>query len=232
MDKADGLALRVSRFINKVTRVVSRILQILNSGDIAAASTEYMTLWTTLTTAERRLSHWIDLQPALDHEFDPYMRNMQYSAIITGYHVMQLLANLMTHQPACPIAVEDVYSHRRYCLQSIRVASRGVIDNVPYAMGPLAKGRDKSPRVLFDALKLVWPLSAIYIVPTARPEHRAAAEKVLQFIGKEVGVLKALNAKPGQVDLPAEVLVPRDAGELLEAPFALPPSQGFDLGIG
>ena len=71
MDKADGLALRVSRFINKVTRVVSRILQILNSGDIAAASTEYMTLWTTLTTAERRLSHWIDLQPALDHEFVP-----------------------------------------------------------------------------------------------------------------------------------------------------------------
>jgi hypothetical protein len=159
------------------------------------------------------------------------MRNMQYSAIITGYHVMQLLANLMTHLPACPVPVEQVYSHRRYCLQSIQVASRSVIDNVPYAMGPLAKGRDKSPRVLFDALKLVWPLSAIYIVPTARPEHKVAAEKVLQFIGKEVGVLQALYTKPGWIDLPVEVLVPRDAGEALEVPFVLASSQEFDLGI-
>ncbi len=231
MDRSEGMALYVARFIDKVAQVVSRTLKILRAGDFTAAASEYMALWTTLTTAERSINDWIDIQPALEHEFDPYMRNLQYSAIITGYHVMQLLVNLMTHYTPCPVPVEEVFAHRRYCLQSIRVASYGVIDNVPYAMGPFAKGRDKSPRVLFDALKLIWPLSAIYIVPTTRPEHKKAAEKVLQFIGKEVGVLQALNTQPGKVDLPMEVLVPRDVGEPLEVPWVSPPCKDFDLGL-
>lgn len=230
-DSSDGMPLQVARFVNKVAVVVSRTLTILRSGDFAAAASEYLGLWTRLTTAERCLNDWIDSQPALEHEFDPYMRNLQYSAIITGYHVMQLLVNLMTHSTACPVPIEDVFAHRRYCLQSIRVASCGVIDNVPYAMGPFAKGRDKPPRVLFDALKLVWPLSAIYIVPTTRPEHKEAARQVLQFIGKEVGVLQALNVKPTKVDLPQEMLVPRDVGEPLEVPWVSPPSNEFDLGL-
>lgn len=210
--EGESLALQISRFISIACHVQCLAMRALRARDFAKASRIFRDIWKELVDAETKLNDWIDGKPAFLHDLDPYMRNMQYSAIVKGYHIMQLLINFLTHYPPCPVPVEELLVHRRYCIQTVRVASQSILQNVPFAIGPLAKGKDKSPRVLFDALKLIWPLSAIYMVSTSLPEQRKQALSLLIFIGKEVGVRQALKSRPEIIMLPDESLSPLDIG--------------------
>jgi hypothetical protein len=88
------------------------------------------------------------------------------------------------------------------------VAGQVIVDSVRIALGSLAAGKDKSPRILFDALKMVWPLTAVYIAGATLPHQRREAEAALVFIGKEIGIRQALNTYPGRLPLPLEARQP------------------------
>ncbi|KAK5987385.1 hypothetical protein PT974_11512 [Cladobotryum mycophilum] len=203
----EGLTLYVSKFIAKFSAIQSRILGILRRRDFPLASSEFYTLFNGMIEAQQQLQDYIDSKVG-DHVLDLYMVNLQHSACVKGYHIMQLLVNFLTHYAPCPIPLEQLREHRAFCLQQVHSAAEGILENMPQALGPLAKGKDKSPKVLFDALKVVWPLICIFIIPSGRPEHRLAAEGILVYIGKELGVRQALNTYPGDMLLPQEAQEP------------------------
>lgn len=213
MNEDEGLALHIARFIAKVCTFQSRAMPLVRNKEFEGVAEYYQEAWTLMTAAENELDAWTDHQPAFSHELDPYMRNMQYSATIKGFNVLQMMGNMLTHYPQSPVPLQDVVAHRKYCLQSIRVSAQSIISNIPYAIGPMAKGRDKSPRVLFDALKLVWPLTSIYITKTTLPEQQRAAGMTLQFMSRELGVRQASRSHSNMTALAPEAEAPLEVGD-------------------
>lgn len=198
----------MSVFITKCTHVQAMILNLLRRRDFAAAEEQYEMLIQTLAAAEKEVNEYVQTAADCTHDMDVYMRNLYYSAIIKGYSYILLLANFLTHYAPCRITMDQLRAQRTTCLRMVREAGQYIVDSVPAALGPLAAGKDKSPRVLFDALKMVWPLTAVYIVGATLPEQKSEAEVALIFIGKEVGVRQALNTYPGRLPLPLEARQP------------------------
>ncbi|TWU77875.1 hypothetical protein ED733_004352 [Metarhizium rileyi] len=197
----------VAEYITKCVRVQATILTLLHGRDFAAAEEHYWGLTEQLATAEAKVNEYI-MSTDCTHEMDIYMRNIYYSAIIKGYHHLLLLANFLTHYVSCSITLPQLRAQRTYCLQMVRAAGKSIIDSVPTVLGPLATSKDKPPRLLFDALKMVWPLSAVSFFGFTTPEQKREAEAALIFIGKEAGVREALNTYSKIAPLPLESYQP------------------------
>lgn len=180
----------------------------LRRRDFRAADEQYESLIAKLVTAEKEFNSYVKTAADCSHDMDVYMRNLYCSAIIKGYTYIMLLTNFLTHYASSRITLGQLQTQRARCLDMVRAAAQSIVDSVPVALGPLAAGKDKSPRVLFDALKMVWPLTAVYIVDGTLPEQKSEAEVALIFIGKEVGVRQALNTYPGKLPLPLEARQP------------------------
>ncbi|KID88112.1 C6 finger domain protein [Metarhizium guizhouense ARSEF 977] len=204
----EGFTLHVSVFITKCTHVQATILNLLLRRDFAAAEEQYESLVAQLAEAEKHVNNYVRTATDSTHDLDVYMRNLYYSAIIKGYSYLLMLANFLTHYAPCRITLHQLRAQRTHCLQMVRAAGQFIVDSVPYSLGPLATGKDKSPKVLFDALKMVWPLTAVYIVGATLAEQKSEAEAALLFIGREVGVRQALNTYPGKLLLPLEARHP------------------------
>ncbi|KND90283.1 hypothetical protein TOPH_05164 [Tolypocladium ophioglossoides CBS 100239] len=208
LQDGEAYSLHVSIFITKCAHVQARILAILRLCDFRAAESEYQTLVSQFTEAEEELDEHLAASNRYSHDLDSYMNNLYSSAIVKGYHYIQLLANFLTHYPASKLSLEDLGAQRARCLQKTRRAAQDIINSVPWILGPLACGKDKSPKVLFDAMKMIWPLTSVYVLSTTLPEQKSEAEAALIFIGKEIGVRQALNTYPGRFPLPLEAEQP------------------------
>ncbi|RFU75571.1 zn2-c6 fungal-type dna-binding domain [Trichoderma arundinaceum] len=205
----EGLGLHICIFISKVCTVQARIYSLLRRRDFPGASKEYSELFVQMKAAQRELEDWMASNPAGDHLLEIYVISLYQSAVVKGYHVMHLLINFLTHYPPCPTPLEQLRADRRYSIETAQTAAQGILDAVPRVLGPLsAKGKEKSPKALFDALRVIWPLIAVYVMGICRPEQRLAAEDLLFYIGRELGVRQALNKYPDGLTIPQEAREP------------------------
>lgn len=208
MYPGEGLSLYVSMFINKVAHIQCRVLSLIRSRNFVMASSEYDTLVNEMADAHGELDAWILANKVIDHEMNPYMHDLRQSTLVKGYHLMLLLANFLTHYPSCHVSLDSLNTYRKFCVQTVRTAAQAIIDRTPKAMSTLVKDKEKTPKGLFDALKLIWPLTSVYVITSTLPEQKAQAELALAFIGKEIGVRQALSTYPGNVPIPQEALHP------------------------
>ncbi|KAF7562785.1 hypothetical protein G7046_g1359 [Stylonectria norvegica] len=210
MGANEGVGLSVCMFITSVAHVQARILTMLRCRDFVAASREFNHLVGTMTQAKDQLDIWLETKAKVGQILDPYMKNMYSSTCVKGYHVLLLFCNFLTHHIASPIPLDMIRELRRSCIKIVRSSAQEVLDSLKVTLDPLTFKKDMSPKVLFDALKLVWPLTAVYVIQTVLPEQRAAAAKALQYIGRELGIRQALKAYPGGYPLPIEAEKPLD----------------------
>ncbi|KAK2589765.1 hypothetical protein QQS21_012555 [Conoideocrella luteorostrata] len=208
--EGEGYSLYVAVFITKCTHVQATILSLLRRRDFVAAEGQYESMVEQLTAADDELQNYANTKSDYNEKFDIYMRNLYCSAIIKGYSYLLLLANFLTHHASSRVPLHQLRSERAQFVKMVRVAAQSILDSIPVALGPLKTGKDKSPRVLFDSIKMVWPLTAVYLVGPTLPEQKNQAEIALTFIGKVVGVRQALNTYPGKMPLPLEARVPLD----------------------
>ncbi|OAQ91750.1 N-terminal fungal transcription regulatory domain-containing protein [Purpureocillium lilacinum] len=202
--EGEASTLCVSVFVVKCAHVQARIFTILSTRDFGAAEAEYRELVDEMDLADAEFVQSAAGLHDTAHELDAYMRNLYHSAVVKGYHYIQLMANFLTHYAPSTLTLEELRARRDACLEKTQLAAQEILDSVPWILGPLASGKDKSPKVLFDALKMVWPLTSVYVVSTTLPEQRVQAEVALVFIGKEVGVRQALKTYPAGLALPPE----------------------------
>ncbi|KAL7932238.1 hypothetical protein V8C35DRAFT_307757 [Trichoderma chlorosporum] len=208
MHPGEGLGLAISFFIIKVCSIQARILNLLRRRDFPAASGEYPDLFAQMKAAEHEFEDWVETNFVGDHVLEIYAISLYQSAILKGYHVVQLLINFISHWPPCSAPLEQLKRDREYCIKTAQSAAQGILEGVPRVLGPLATGKDKSPRTVFDALRIIWPLIAVYVMGSSRPEQRLAAEGILFYIGRELGVRQALNTYPDKMLLPEESAEP------------------------
>lgn len=208
----EGLGLHISEFITEICSIQARVFRFLRRRDFPGASREYPDLFARMKAAERKLEAWMESNPMGEHMLEIYAMSLYQSAIVKGYNGMQLLINFLTHYPACPTPLEQLREDRKYGVETAQAAAQGIIELVPRVIGPLAKANDKSPKAVFDALRVIWPLICVYVMPICRTDQQLAAEGILFYIGRELGIRQGLNRYPGRISLPQEANQP--LGEL------------------
>lgn len=161
-----------------------------------------------MKAAEQEFEEWVEKYYVGTHILEIYAMSLYHSAIVKGYHVMRLLINFLTHYPPCQIPLEQLKEDREYSVKTAQNAAQGILESVPRVLGPLSSSKVKSPKTVFDALRVIWPLISVYLMDICRSEQRLAAEGLLFYIGRELGVRQALNTYPDTLTLPPEAKEP------------------------
>lgn len=205
----------VSEFIRKISHLQSDILTIVRRNDYEMASRNYHTLVDGIIQAENEADVSFARMTDRPNLMDSFWRQMYCSARVKCYHVAQLYINFLSHYRHCPATPREMELLRELCIQRVRSAAQEVLDTIPMTLEPLISNNDKSPKMLFDALMIIWPLSAVYITPLVLPEQIGSAETALLFIGRELGIKQALSAYPGTAAtrVPPQAMIPHGFGE-------------------
>ncbi|KAL7894673.1 hypothetical protein HDV64DRAFT_271622 [Trichoderma sp. TUCIM 5745] len=205
----EGLGLQVCLFIVKVCSVQARIFSLFRRRDFSGASREYNDMLTQMKAATQELEDWMGLNPANSHMLETYVISLYQSAIVKGFNAVRLLINFITHYAACPIPIQQLRADRDYCIEMAQASAQGIIESAPRILGPLAaKGKERSPKSVFDAVRTLWPLICVYLLEICLPEQRLAAEEYLFYIGRELGVRQGLNTYSAKLSLPPEARAP------------------------
>lgn len=197
MLSGEQLLIIVSDFIRKAASIQFAMLAILRRNDYVAASREYHDLVDGIVKAENEADVQFTRMTDVDNTANSACRQVYRSALVKCYHIAQLYVNFLSHYRACSITPTELEHRRDHCIQKVRSAAQEILDFVPGTLEPLSANHDKSPKVLFGAMMVIWPLCAVYITPSTLPEQIGAAEDALLFIGKELGIKQALSAYPG-----------------------------------
>ncbi|KAF9770416.1 hypothetical protein IL306_012040 [Fusarium sp. DS 682] len=209
----EELAVEVSDYICKMCYVQKRMLDIIRARGFDTAALEYYNLVGIIFQAEDYFTTFNASYHHIDEVFNPYLRNMLNSARVKGYHVILSYANFLTHHPNAPIPMHELKVLRSHCVYRVRDSATHVMESVDRHLDPASFRNNPSPRTVFDALKLIWPLTAVYLVPSTLDEQSEAAGKSLQFIGRELGVRQGLKVNKGESTLPPEAEAPSELAE-------------------
>lgn len=205
----EALGLYVSRFITKVCSVQAKIFSFFRRRDFSGASRDYNDLFAQMKAATHELEDLMESNPMDNHMLEIYVISLYQSAIVKGFNAVKLLINFLTHYPPCSIPLQQLMADRDYCIEIAQRAAQEIIESIPRILGPLAaKGKDKSPKTVFDAVRTLWPLICVYVIDICRSEQRLAAEEYLFYIGRELGVRQGLNTYSGKLALPQEARTP------------------------
>ncbi|KAG9507198.1 hypothetical protein J7337_000747 [Fusarium musae] len=222
----EGLAVEVGDYICKMAHVQKRMLDIIRARDFDTAALQYYDLIGIVFKAEDHFTTFDADYHYIDEVFNPYLRNMLNSARVKGYHVILTYANFLTHHPGAPIPLQELKVLRSHCVYRVRDSAKLVMEAVNRHLDLASFRNNPSPRTVFDALKLIWPLTAVYLVPSTLNEQSEAAGESLQFIGRELGVRQGLKVNKGESTLPPEAEAPSQLAE--DAAFdPLPTSRGL-----
>ncbi|WDK14558.1 hypothetical protein CGRA01v4_05839 [Colletotrichum graminicola] len=203
--------LQIGRSISSTCSLLSELVPVVRSGDTQRAVAAYEPLLSEFNHAELAMSEWMRAAPEDQKGPAPtfeYFWNSWRSAQIKVHHMMILLTNLVEHAPNCPFSPEALQLRRELCLQAIAAASRDIFDTIPTFLGGKAPRADSNSLTAYnDAVRLIWPLTHMYIIPTTPTHLRVAAREALLRIGTEQGIMAALEPRPGLAEFfPLEAL--------------------------
>lgn len=205
----EAFGLHVSLFMTKVCSVQARVFSFFRRRDFSGASREYSDLFAQIKAATHEVEDWMESNAMDNHMLEIYVISLYQSAIVKGYNAVKLLINFLTHYPPCSIPLQQLMADREYCVEIAQISAQGIIESVPRILGPLAaKGKDRSPKTVFDAIRIIWPLICVYVIDVCRSEQRLAAKEYLFYIGRELGIRQGLNTYSGKLTLPQEARVP------------------------
>ncbi|KAG5986336.1 hypothetical protein E4U43_005557 [Claviceps pusilla] len=201
----------VAVYITKCAHILAIISPILQQHDLAAAEAQYECLVQQLGEAEEQVDQYVETTGPIDYSQDLtlYMHNMYLSASIKSHSYILYLANLLMHSGRSQRPSQaELRAQRAHCVRRVRAAAQQIVDNSLAALSTLKAARDRPPWVLFDALKMVWPLTSVYVSGVALAAQRTQAHAGLLFIGHEVGVRQALHAVAENRTLSLEARLP------------------------
>lgn len=185
-------------------------MPIARLGDAQQACAQYEELLAECDKAELAMLEWIQSAPQYQFESGPvfhYFWSSWRSTRIKLHHMLILVTNIVEHAPECPFQREALRARRELCLEIIGATAQDVVDGIPKSLGGSMSEMDpQSPAAYFDALRLIWPLSQVYVMPTVPRHMRKIARNALYRIGREKGILVALQPRPGGLNFPPEAM--------------------------
>lgn len=180
-------------FMQECCSIQARMLALLRREGAAAASAAYLDLSNQLDEAVTEATTSFTAAPLADDLLNKYWWSAQRAAAAEAYHIEQLCINYLANSPACKIPPHQLQSRRQRCLDKIHDAASGILDYASMSMSSATPQGQWGPSMLFRAIQLVWPLVAVYTIPSTSQEHKSRAQTWLIFIGKSLGVRQALR---------------------------------------
>lgn len=199
----------IAIFQKKVSRFQARASEIILQGDTALASAEYSSLFKELTEAENELGEFASSLERHSHHSDDFMMVMHLAAIVKAYNILLLLTNFTTHDETNPTPFDTLYKRRDYCLVRVRDAAWKILAATPDLIADLIRKQYNVFDALFQALKLVWPLTAVRLMPSTLPQQKAQAAQGLLIIGRQLGIKQATRSYSMVDAIPQEARFPR-----------------------
>lgn len=185
-------------------------MPIARQGDTGRACAEYDDIAAACDAAELAMLEWARGAPEYRTEAGPvygYFWNTWRSARIKLHYMMILLANVVEHAPDCPFEPAVLERRRGLSTGIIAATARDIVESIPRSLGGKMPDQDPhSPATFFDAARLVWPLSHLYVIPVSPRDLRIVARDTLLRIARERGILTALKPRAGGLQFPAEAL--------------------------
>ncbi|TEA14924.1 Beauvericin cluster-specific repressor BEA4 [Colletotrichum sidae] len=179
-------------------------------GDREAACACYDELVQGCDNAELTMLEWVRSAPEYQTGAGPvwqYFWNAWRTVRMKLHHMMILLTNLVEHSADSPFQPEALRERRQLCRGIIASTAQEVVGSIPKSLGGSMPDVDSTtPSAYFDACRVIWPLSHLYVVPTAPRHLRIVARDALFRIGREKGILTALKPRPGRGRFPPETL--------------------------
>lgn len=203
------LGYHIAVFQKKVCHFQTRAIDIISQRDAALATAEYTALFSELTEAENELGEFVSSLDRNSHHSDEYMVVMHLASIVKAYNILLLLTNVTTHDPTNPTPFDTLYKRRAYCLGRVRDAAWKILAATPDLIADLIRKRYNVFDALFQALRLVWPLTAVRLMPSTLPQQKAQAAKGLLIIGRQLGVRQATRSYSMVDSIPMEARVPK-----------------------
>lgn len=200
----------IAIFLTKVAQCQARTAEIVLQRDSATATAEYGHLFRCLTEAENDLGTFVSSWDRQSHDSDDFMMVMHLASIVKAWNIMFLLTNLSTHDPKSKIPLEVWYKRREYCLGRVRDAAWKILAAAPDLIADLMRKKYNVFDALFQALKLVWPLTAVRLMPSTLPHQKAQAAQHLLLIGRQLGVRQATRSYSMVDGIPDEARRPKE----------------------
>lgn len=201
----EEVPLLVSEYINAACREMALMSRIIQAEDHGAAAAEHAGIAARLDAAKAAADAGFGrLREVYEADaLGTYWRMLYASTMVKAYHVAHGLVNLVTHggDPAgLPLPREQhrrLMERRARFVATVRCSAEEILDHVPAVLEPLTSRGDRSPATLFNALKMVWPVTAVYTMPSTTTGQKARAEEALMFVGGRLGIRQALATYPG-----------------------------------
>ncbi|KAK1483038.1 hypothetical protein CABS01_02774 [Colletotrichum abscissum] len=224
LQPSEGLLLHTARYLSAACSLLSKLIPLTLSGDASRARAAYPALIAESDRADLAMAEWMHAAPEFQFEPGPmwgYFWNSWRSARIKVHHMIILISNLVEYgEPSlvpedydvdcggCPLLNPEVlHARREFCMGIIATAGRDVVEGIPRSLGGKMPDLDPDlPSSYFDGVRLIWPLSHLYILPTAPRHLRIVARDALLRIAKEKGILTALKPRAGGMLFPEAAL--------------------------
>ncbi|KAH8886550.1 hypothetical protein GQ53DRAFT_727545 [Thozetella sp. PMI_491] len=212
--------LNVARFISTACSLFELAMPLIVDSKFPEACEVYPDTAYLAEEAEV-MSPWMPQQPR-DGIYRGYRTSWCGCRIKLNY-VIILLSSLVEHAPNSPYSPEALTWQRRQCLYNTACISADIIEGLPILLGGCASDLDlDSPSAGYVGMRLVWPLTSMFMIPTVPAQHRAVAKDALLKIGRDLGVLQALRGYTGYKRFPREALSDIDLDETVLTDGYLP----------
>ncbi|KAF4122488.1 Fungal Zn(2)-Cys(6) binuclear cluster domain, partial [Geosmithia morbida] len=181
----------------------------------ASVSSRYDGLVTELPRAGDELEARLASRPHLGRQsIDVFWMSMYQSCMIKAYHVAHLLANYLAHytgggcsddddddddddDTASAASAAEIQAHSVAYLERVEDGSARILSSATRKLAHLRGQTVRSPSTLLEAPRLVWPLTAVYTIPSTPEAHEDTAWELLSLTGKELGVRQAIMVHAG-----------------------------------
>ena len=111
------------------------------------------------------------------------------------YVIVLLVAHMNSHSNNSPIS-SNLKLRRQQCTEITQLLSSEILNSVPLALGDSTVPPNCKPGYWAEALRLLWPLMVVSLLPGALQQQREESQQALQRIGRQMGIRLALDCKP------------------------------------
>jgi len=156
---------------------------------------QFMALLFNFVTLESDIQTSKSLTTSMDMGLmSVYFSNMLRAAMIKLQHFILMLTDHM--KCYTQITSIELSQQRQDCIETIHFLSRKVLDSVPLLLPATNTNLNTNVGCWADAMRLIWPLSAVSWVTYGLRKHREEARSSLQKIGWQMGIRLALRSEP------------------------------------
>ena len=199
LSRDDQLAFAVSTYNYRISLLCSTISDFIKHSHTnhGGLTSQFTSLLTTADALQTDIGSWYTgcaFQPT-DLASLHIHNTLRGAFLKLQYLIVLLVSHINSHPDNCSVS-STLQLRRQQCTEMIQLLSSEILNSVPLALGDADVPPDRKPGCWADALRLLWPLMLVSLLPGVLHQQRKDSQQALQRIGRQMGIRLALDNKP------------------------------------